>query len=193
MFCSTPIGRWVARIPSYVNSDGSVLQWWRRPCTSFSQWRRLGEEESVCVQRRRNRQSYIVFNTCTVPENGPEPQRGGKKGLRLYRDDGSPPERWRTPEEFSRHLGHSQPKWRSAWMWRQCNARTRSPWAAEEHAGGRSELQQFSSACPEIDRWAATEKFPNPEEDTRTERWCHIAAILNRACPVFHNSAAACC
>lgn len=37
------------------HSDGSVLQWWRRTCTSFSQWRRLGEEERVCVERRRNR------------------------------------------------------------------------------------------------------------------------------------------
>lgn len=36
------------------HSDGSVLQWWRRTCTSFSQWRRLGEEERVCEERRRN-------------------------------------------------------------------------------------------------------------------------------------------
>lgn len=160
------------------HSDGSVLQWWRRTCTSFSQWRRLGKEERVCVKRRRNRKNYIARTACTVPENGPEPQRGGEKALRMYRDRRIPVGGWRAPEEFSRHLGHSQPKWRSAWMWRHCNARTRSHWTAEERAGGRPELERFSLTRPETE-------FSNPEEDERTERWCHVAAISHRACPVF--------
>lgn len=35
-----------------VNIDASVLQWWRRRSTSYSLWRRLGEEWSVSVKRR---------------------------------------------------------------------------------------------------------------------------------------------
>ncbi|MEQ2208292.1 hypothetical protein XENOCAPTIV_016370 [Xenoophorus captivus] len=139
----------------------------------------------VCGKRRRNRQSYKDFTERTVPQNGPEPQGCGKGGLRMRRDRRAALGGRRSRQKISRHFGHSQPKWRSAWMQRRCNARTRSHRTAKKRAGGRPGLQQLSLVGVEIERRAAAEKLPDSEEDERTERWCHVAAILNRACPAF--------
>lgn len=124
----------------------------------------------MCVKRRRNRSSYITRTTCAASQNGPQSQRGGEEALGMYRDGGSPAGGWRASEEFHRHLRHSQPKWRSAWMWRRCNARTRRHRAAPERAGGRPDWERVSAAGPQT-------QFSDPEEDQGAERSCHVACL----------------
>lgn len=124
----------------------------------------------MCVKRRRNRSSYITRTTCAASENGPQSQRGGEEALGMYRDGRAPAGGWRTSEEFHRHLSHSQPKWRSAWMWRRCNARARRHRAAPERAGGRPDSWRLSPAGPETE-------FSNPEEDEGAERSCHVSCL----------------
>lgn len=138
---STPIRRQGARIFTNVNIVTAAF------CSGGEERVRHFHNGGGWVRRRECVRSGAVIIRITLPvvrarcpENGREPQRGGEKAHRMCRGGGAAAGGWRSPEEFSRHLGRSQPKWRSAWMWRQCNARTRSQRAAEERAGGRPEL-----------------------------------------------------